>query len=201
MWKSARRRAQKVEEARPKLQKESLEQFLEGNRSRGGMQMGELNNNLHSYWIKLSGNRYIIDFFERQALYYTTLFDYAAPERTWSRKWRLSTGRFSKRRRRARWSDAKKALVRHIRDQKPIVQQLMEQVQGGAAEAKPDQVSSGVSGVEEAAERGENAALDSTPLLLFSERFVIRLSILAIRSRSPLRSKAIASTSYEIGAR
>ena len=58
-----------LEEARPKLQKEVLEQFLEGNRSppRGDMQMGALNNNLHSYWIKLSGNRYIIDFFERQA--------------------------------------------------------------------------------------------------------------------------------------
>src|SRR5688572_22764005 len=70
-----------LEEARPKLKKEVLEQFLEGNRSpRGDMQMGALNNNLHSYWIKLSGNRYIIDFFERQAVYYTTLFDYAAPE-------------------------------------------------------------------------------------------------------------------------
>jgi DNA-binding GntR family transcriptional regulator len=130
-----------LEEARPKLQKDVLEQFLEGNRSRGGMQMGELNNNLHSYWIKLSGNRYIIDFFERQALYYTTLFDYAAPEAHVVEEMAAQHREILEALIDERWSDAKKALVRHIRDQKPIVQQLMEQVQSGAADVKSDQVS------------------------------------------------------------
>jgi DNA-binding GntR family transcriptional regulator len=105
------------------------------------MQMGALNNNLHSYWIKLSGNRYIIDFFERQALYYTTLFDYAAPEAHVVEEMAGQHREILEALIDERWGDAKKALVRHIRDQKPIVQQLMEQVQSGTAEAKADQVS------------------------------------------------------------
>jgi DNA-binding GntR family transcriptional regulator len=130
-----------LEEARTKLQKEALEQFLEGNRSRGGMQIGALNNNLHSYWIKLSGNRYIIDFFERQALYYTTLFDYAAPEAHVVEEMAAQHREILEALIDERWGDAKKALVRHIRDQQPIVEQLMEQIQSGAGEVKPDQVS------------------------------------------------------------
>jgi DNA-binding GntR family transcriptional regulator len=120
-----------LEEARPKLQKEELQQFLEGNRPGGDMQMGALNNNLHSYWIKLSGNRYIIDFFERQTLYYRTLFDYAAPEAHVVNEMATQHREILEALIDGRWRDAKKALVQHIRDQKPIVQQLMEQIQGG----------------------------------------------------------------------
>jgi DNA-binding GntR family transcriptional regulator len=130
-----------LEEARPKLQKEVLEQFMEGNRSAGDMQMGALNNNLHSYWIKLSGNRYIIDFFERQAVYYTTLFDYAAPEAHVVDQMAAQHREILEALIEERWSDAKKALLRHIRDQKPIVQQLMEQIQSGASPAKIKPVS------------------------------------------------------------
>jgi DNA-binding GntR family transcriptional regulator len=122
-----------LEEARPKLQKDVLEQFLEGNRSSGDMQVGALNNNLHSYWIKLSGNRYIIDFFERQAVYYTTLFDYAAPEAHVVEEMAGQHREILQALIDERWNDAKKALLRHIRDQKPIVQQLMQQIQTGSA--------------------------------------------------------------------
>lgn len=130
-----------LDEARPKLEKEALEQFLEGNRSRSGMQMGALNNNLHSYWIKLSGNRYIIDFFERQALYYRTLFDYAAPEAHVVDEMAAQHRAILEALIEGHWTEAKKALVRHIRDQKPIVQQLMEQIQSNAKKAKTDQAS------------------------------------------------------------
>jgi DNA-binding GntR family transcriptional regulator len=130
-----------LEKARPKLQKEVLEQFLEGNRSQGDMQMGALNNNLHSYWIKLSGNRYIIDFFERQALYYTTLFDYAAPEAHVVAEMAGQHCEILQALIDGRWTDARKALARHIRDQKPIVQQLMDQIQSRSRKAKADQVS------------------------------------------------------------
>jgi DNA-binding GntR family transcriptional regulator len=130
-----------LDEARPKLQKDVLEQFLEGNRSRDDMQMGALNNNLHSYWIKLSGNRYIIDFFERQAVYYTTLFDYAAPEAHVVEEMAGQHREILQALIDERWSDARKALIRHIRDQKPIVQQLMEQIQSGASAAKTNTAS------------------------------------------------------------
>jgi DNA-binding GntR family transcriptional regulator len=130
-----------LEEARPKLQREVLEQFLEGNRSRGDMQMGAINNNLHSYWIKLSNNRYIIDFFQRQAVYYTTLFDYAAPEAHVVDEMAAQHCEILQALIDGRWTEAKKALVRHIRDQKPIVEQLMDHVQSGAKQAKLDQAS------------------------------------------------------------
>jgi DNA-binding GntR family transcriptional regulator len=130
-----------LEEARPKLQTEVLQQFLNGNRPGGDMQMGALNNNLHSYWIKLSGNRYIINFFERQTLYYRTLFDYAAPEAHVVDEMAAQHREILQALIDERWRDAKKALVRHIRDQKPIVQQLMEQIQSGAKKPNSDQVS------------------------------------------------------------
>jgi DNA-binding GntR family transcriptional regulator len=130
-----------LEEAKPQLQKAMLEQFLAGNRPGGDMQIGALNNNLHSYWIKLSGNRYIIDFFERQGLYYRTLFDYAAPEAHVVDEMAAQHREILEALIDGRWRDAKRALVRHIRDQKPIVQQLMEQIQGGAKKAPADQAS------------------------------------------------------------
>jgi DNA-binding GntR family transcriptional regulator len=130
-----------LEKAKSKLKKEVLEHFLEGNRARGDMQMGALNNNLHSYWIKLSGNRYIIDFFERQALYYTTLFDYAAPEAHVVAQMAGQHCEILEALIAENWSEARKALVRHIRCQKPVVQQLMDQIQSGSRKPKQDQAS------------------------------------------------------------
>jgi DNA-binding GntR family transcriptional regulator len=130
-----------LEEARSKLKKEDLQQFLDGNRPGGDMQMGALNNNLHSYWIKLSGNRYIIDFFERQTLYYRTLFDYAAPEAHVVDEMAAQHREILQALIEDRWRDAKIALVRHIRDQKPVVQQLMEKIQSSARKPASDQVS------------------------------------------------------------
>jgi DNA-binding GntR family transcriptional regulator len=130
-----------LDEAKSRLQKEELEKFLEGNRPGGDMQIGALNNNLHSYWIKLSGNRYIIDFFERQGLYYRTLFDYAAPEAHVVDEMAAQHREILQALIDGRWRDAKKALVRHIRDQQPIVQQLMDQIQSGAKKERSDQAS------------------------------------------------------------
>jgi len=130
-----------LDEAKPKLQKEVLEQFLAGNRPGGDMQIGALNNNLHSYWIKLSGNRYIIDFFERHGLYYRTLFDYAAPQAHVVDEMAAQHRQILEALIEGRWRDAKQALIKHIRDQKPVVQQLMEQIQSGAKQQRADQAS------------------------------------------------------------
>lgn len=117
-----------LEQARPKLDKKVLEQFLEGNQGKQVTQMGSLNNNLHGYWIQLSGNRYIIDFFERQAVYYTTLFDFAAPEAHVVAEMADQHCEILEALIKDDWAAAKKALVRHIRNQKPIVQKLLEQI-------------------------------------------------------------------------
>jgi DNA-binding GntR family transcriptional regulator len=116
-----------LEQARDKLDKEVLGQFLAGNQSKSIGQLGSLNNNLHGYWIQLSENRYIIDFFERQAVYYTTLFDFAAPEAHVVAEMADQHCEILQALIHDDWSSAKKALVRHIRSQKPIVQKLLEQ--------------------------------------------------------------------------
>jgi len=121
-----------LEQARQKLEKSVLQQFLEGNRGGANIQIGGLNNNLHSYWIACSGNRYIIDFFSQQAVYYTTLFDFAAPEAHVVAEMAAQHCEILEALINDQWSAAKKALVRHIRDQKPIVQKLLEQIQSRA---------------------------------------------------------------------
>jgi DNA-binding GntR family transcriptional regulator len=66
--------------ALPHMQNEALERMLARNQPR---QNGRprLDNELHRYWIDLSGNFYIQAFFEQHiARYYTMLFDHAAPE-------------------------------------------------------------------------------------------------------------------------
>ncbi|MEX2317545.1 MAG: GntR family transcriptional regulator [Pirellulales bacterium] len=124
-----------LEAARDQLDNRKLEEFLEGNREREG-QLGGLNNNLHAYWIKLSGNRYIIEFFERQALYYTTLFDFAAPEAHVVQEMAAEHCAILEPLIAGNFGEAKQALVRHIRDQQPIVERLIEQIQSRAAATK-----------------------------------------------------------------
>jgi DNA-binding GntR family transcriptional regulator len=125
-----------LEQSRPRLDKEILRQFLEGNQPGGDMKMGQLNNNLHSYWIRQSENRYIIDFFERQAVYYTTLFNFAAPEAHVVAEMAQQHREILKPLIDDRFGEAKKALTRHIRDQKPIVQRLLERIQAGAIQER-----------------------------------------------------------------
>jgi DNA-binding GntR family transcriptional regulator len=118
-----------LKQARHKLDKAELQRFLAGNQGDENVQMGGLNNNLHGYWIHLSGNRYIINFFDHQAVYYTTLFDFAAPEAHVVAEMAAQHCEVLEALINDDWSLAKKALVRHIRNQKPIVQKLLEQIQ------------------------------------------------------------------------
>jgi DNA-binding GntR family transcriptional regulator len=123
-----------LDEAYDKLDKQLLAEMLEGNRGGRVTKMGELNNNLHSYWIKLSGNRYIMDFFARQGVYYSTLFDFAAPEAHVVAEMAEQHCNILKALMDDDLKSAKKALVRHIRAQKPIVQKLLEQIQSQRGE-------------------------------------------------------------------
>jgi DNA-binding GntR family transcriptional regulator len=121
-----------LEQARQHLETDVLRQFLDGNRGGANIHVGGLNNNLHSYWITQSGNRYIIDFFDRQAVYYTTLFDFAAPEAHVVAEMAAQHCEILESLINNQWNVAKKALVRHIRDQKPVVLKLLEQIQSQA---------------------------------------------------------------------
>jgi DNA-binding GntR family transcriptional regulator len=121
-----------LDAANDKLEQQTLLGFLEGNRGRDGTRFGGLNNNLHAYWINLSGNRYIIEFFARQARYYTTLFNFAAPEAHVVQEMAAQHCQILEPLIAGRFADAKQALARHIRAQQPIVEQLIERIQSGA---------------------------------------------------------------------
>lgn len=115
-----------LELARPHLDPADLRRMLRGNRPADGT--ARLDNDLHRYLIARAGNRYIADFFEHHGLFYTTLFDYAAPQarvvRAMARQHRAIL--------RALLADdlptARRALARHIRAQAPVLRRLLEQV-------------------------------------------------------------------------
>ena len=67
--------------ARPRIKAADLVPMLEGNAAVAEGQSPRLDNRLHEYLIAQSGNRYIQNFFRQYtATYYTSAFDYAAPE-------------------------------------------------------------------------------------------------------------------------
>jgi DNA-binding GntR family transcriptional regulator len=124
-----------LDAARDKLDPRVLQDLLAANRGRVEARLGGLNNNLHAYWINLSGNRYVIDFFHRQARYYTTLFDFAAPEAHVVQEMSAQHCEILEALLAGRFKDAKKSLVGHIRDQRPIVERLIDQIQSSQRRA------------------------------------------------------------------
>lgn len=104
--------------ARPRLVPADLQRMLRGNRAR-------LDNDLHCYLIEKADNRYIRDFFERHGLYYTMLFDYAAPEANVVRAMARQHRTILRALLAQDWKAARQALARHIRAQRPIVQRLL----------------------------------------------------------------------------
>lgn len=116
-----------LELAQPALEAERLEEMLRLNQSPDVDKEQALNNSLHSYWIGLCGNVYIQRFFSREAVYYRTLFDYAAPHASVvkemaSQHCKILENLLAKKRR-----AAADALAEHIRAQKPIVLTLIAQ--------------------------------------------------------------------------
>jgi DNA-binding GntR family transcriptional regulator len=112
--------------ARPHLVRADLEAMLRGNTATGGSP--RLDNQLHRYLIEKSGNRYIRDFFDRHGLYYTTLFDYAAPEAkvvaAMARQHRAILRALLAK----DWPKARQALAHHIRSQRPVLRRLLARI-------------------------------------------------------------------------
>lgn len=109
--------------ARPRLIAADLRRMLAGNVPEGSSP--RLDNNLHRYLIDKAGNAYIRDFFDRHGAYYTTLFDYAAPEThvmaEMARQHRAILRALIDR----DWQRARRTLSQHIRGQRPIVTDLI----------------------------------------------------------------------------
>jgi DNA-binding GntR family transcriptional regulator len=112
--------------ARPRLEESKLQELLAGNRNRGADHKAVFDNSLHAYWINLSGNPYIQKFFTTYGRFYGTLLEYLAPEASVvvevaAQHCEILEGLIAH-----RWSDAQRALKRHIRDQLPIARKAME---------------------------------------------------------------------------
>jgi DNA-binding GntR family transcriptional regulator len=125
-----------LHQARPCLVRAELEAMLRGNRPGGKTDGPRLDNRLHRYLIDKADNPYVRDFFDRHGLYFTTLFDYAAPEAhvvaAMARQHRVILRALIA----GDWPRARKALAHHIRSQRPVLERLLrglgrEKARGG----------------------------------------------------------------------
>lgn len=111
-----------LELAGPRLDKAELERMLRANRP------PKIDNRLHRYLVDKCDNPYIRDFFDRYGAYYTALFDYATPrtahvEAMAGQHRAILAALLAGDMRRAR-----RSLIEHIRAQRPIVRELIEQL-------------------------------------------------------------------------
>ena len=115
-----------MELARPYFIRDELERFLEGNVVSDDPDMAELDNDLHSYWIRRCDNVYIQDFFTRHSAFYTALFDFAALGEKVKTEMAQEHRDILENLISEDWKKAEKALVKHIRDQKQNVLRLVQ---------------------------------------------------------------------------
>ena len=113
--------------ARPHIHNADLVPMLRAMRRSGKGQPPRLDNRLHEYLIAKSGNRYIRNFFRQYAAtYYTSAFDYAAPEADFvaemAAQHRDILGALIGR----KWAQAREALAHHIRAQRPVLIRLLD---------------------------------------------------------------------------
>lgn len=119
---------QAIDLAVPRTEKSELVSMLEGN-TPGDEQ--RLDNRLHQYFITRSDNSYIVDFFSRNASYYTRMLDLAAPETQRVEEMAAQHCRVLRCAIDEDWGGAKAAMADHIRAQRPIVLDLIEKLRQG----------------------------------------------------------------------
>jgi DNA-binding GntR family transcriptional regulator len=122
-----------LELARSHLVEADLRRMLAANAADGASP--RLDNNIHRYLVEKSGNAYIRDFFDRNGSYYTTLFDYAAPETRLVAQMARQHREILRALLARDWPRARRALAQHIREQRPIVQELMSRIGRGDVNA------------------------------------------------------------------
>jgi DNA-binding GntR family transcriptional regulator len=111
--------------ARPHLVRRDLELMLAENRSVSQRGSGRLNNCIHGYLVDKSGNRYIRDFFHQHvSLYYTTLFDYAAPKASVVTEMAKQHCRILEQLMTRSWARARQTLAEHIQAQARVLNKL-----------------------------------------------------------------------------
>ncbi len=121
-----------IDLAKPKLQEDQLQKFLEANTPYADG-TPRLENSLHRYWMDLADNRYMTDFFAQHGVYFQVLFDRAvmdeatvAQRATEHRE--ILTALINK-----NWSRAKRDLSQHIQGQRANVARMFETMKESAS--------------------------------------------------------------------
>jgi DNA-binding GntR family transcriptional regulator len=113
-----------MSQAYPLLDSEILQKYLQNNQDRGGNQQPLIDNELHAYWINLSGNRYIQNFFENNSTYFNLLFDWEEHDIPASRLTCKKHCRILRCLLKNDLEGAQKALSSHILKDHPVLDQL-----------------------------------------------------------------------------
>ena len=111
--------------ARPRLEPRRLEEFILAN-SPDAAGNPQLDNQLHKYWIELSGNRYIRAFFAQHGIYFTYLFDYSTEANSELEEKATEHRTILRALIKEDWEAANAALSAHIKAQKPNVTHLFK---------------------------------------------------------------------------
>ncbi len=112
----------------PRMEQSELLRMLVGNQPSSDGNLKQIDNDLHSYLIKRSGNRYIADFFERNSLYHNFVFDYAAPEAHVVEEMAGQHRSILESLIQEDWEGARAHLKAHILCQIPIVKKMMSHI-------------------------------------------------------------------------
>lgn len=112
--------------ARDRLDPVELKRLLAGNVP--NRRHPRLDNDLHTYLVEKATNPYIRDFFERNGAYYTSVFDFAAPETCLVSEMAEQHREIIEALIARDWGRARAALSRHIRAQRPILQTLLRRI-------------------------------------------------------------------------
>ena len=112
---------------RAKLNPSDLERMMDGN-GPSAVRRGAIDNTLHSYFVKASGNRYIEAFFDSNGRYYNALFDYAALGAKVVAEMAEQHLEILKHAQAKRWAKARASLAHHIQSQRPVMEAMIATV-------------------------------------------------------------------------
>lgn len=110
--------------ARASLDPQALDRMIAGN-GRAAARRGEIDNTLHAYFVRQSGNRYIEAFFASNGRYYNALFDYAALGVQVVTEMAAQHVEILEHTRARRWAKARAALSHHIQSQRPVMEAMI----------------------------------------------------------------------------
>jgi DNA-binding GntR family transcriptional regulator len=126
--------------ARERLAPAKLKELLELNRplpERGAI---SIDNSLHRYWVEVSENRYIQDFFLRHQMFYDVLLSHVVLKRDLIDASRESHCRILEAMLRRDWTQARAELIQDIRYLGPLLKQTVQRLESGQKVAKRPKV-------------------------------------------------------------